>query len=135
MTSVSQDTLITRPDVDSHALWGHFLYLPTATYYGTCASDECADPWSLSLRTGRLVQCGCPEFTPGKPFVPMVAAILAGLDLTPAPRRTRWFPLACPEILGCGAWQDGWWLDGITRTYVPCMSCGWSPDKPFSWEH
>ena len=141
MTSVAQDTRIVRPDVDSQALWGHFLDNRTGTYYGTCQAigDDgdfyCADPWSLHLPTATLKQCGCDRFTPGTPFIPMVAAILGDCDLTPAPRRTRWFTLACPSIVGCGAWQDGWWLDGITREVIPCMSCGWSPDQPFSWEH
>lgn len=134
------DFFIARPPAElsrtlQQALWGHFVYRVTATYYGTCASDECADPWALNLETGELKQCGCEDFTPGEPFIPLAREILARTDLTPKPRRTRWFLLNCPDIEGCGAWQAGWWLDGLSGTVVPCMSCGWSPLMPKPWEH
>ena len=126
MTIVSHDadTRVVSSHPDSH-IWASFLFLPTSTYFGECVA-ECGLPWSLNLVTRELRQCGCPEFTPDVPHVPMAAAILAGLDVTPKPRRARWALLGCDDLDGCGSGVVA--LETVAMEFVPCHSCGWTPD-------
>lgn len=132
-------SIISAAPAELHATgggWRPFLDTRTHTFYGWCDIDEgCGNPWSLHLPTGRLVQCGCPDFRvdPNSIEVDSIRTQLDRIDLTPIPRPVAWrYFDQCDDFHGCGH-RGGWYFEAITRSVTPCP-CGWDPTRLHEWE-